>query len=165
MKYITIHWTAGGHAVNAIDRAHYHFIIDGDGKVVTGDHPPEANRPPLRGRKYAAHCGGGNSWNIGVALAGMAGYRSPSAPGKFPLTAKQCEAAWEYVAYISHKYDIPVTPDRIFTHYEFGKRNPNSLSRGKIDIVHLPHEPQLQIDEIGNYIRNKVEWYRRRLSV
>jgi hypothetical protein len=165
MRFITIHWTAGAYSANAVDRRHYHFIVEGDGRVVSGLFKPEANRPPLRNGAYAAHCGGGNSHNIGVALAGMAGYRNPANPGRYPLTARQCEAAWEYVAYLAHRYGISVTPETVFTHYEFGRRTVNSDSFGKIDIIHLPYEPSLKAHEVGGYIRNKVEWYRRKLTV
>jgi hypothetical protein len=52
----------------------------------------------------------------------------------------------------------------VFTHYEFGRRNPESDSAGKIDITHLPYAPELQPDDIGDHIRGKVRWYLQRLN-
>ena len=49
------------------------------------------------------------------------------------------------------------------THYEFGLKNPKTTSAGKIDIVYLPPYPQIKKQDIGNFIRNKVEWYSKKL--
>jgi len=43
MDRIIMHWSAGGHAVSALDREHYHFIVDGGGRVHSGNKKPEAN--------------------------------------------------------------------------------------------------------------------------
>lgn len=63
MKRIILHWTAGTHRVSALDRAHYHFIVAGDGSVIEGDLRPEANRVINSGR-YAAHTRGPNIGQI-----------------------------------------------------------------------------------------------------
>jgi hypothetical protein len=93
----------------------------------------------------------------------MAGYTSPRSQGRYPLTAKQCEATWKLVAEQCHKYGIPVTEDTVYTHYEFGKRNPGSDSAGKIDITYLPYKPELKPEEVGDYIRGKVTWYLKKV--
>lgn len=159
MKKICIHWSAGPYRKTSLDTLHYHFTVDKDGVVTNGEFPVEANIPPLKPSQYAAHCGGGNSYCIGVSLLGMGGYKGRNSVGQFPLTRKQCEAAWQFIAGLCKGYGIPVTPETVFTHYEFGKRNPSTSSRGKIDITFLPHEPKLQAHEVGDHIRGKVRWY------
>lgn len=164
IKTICIHWTAGSYARTKEDAQCYHFTIGPDGAVSAGTFPPEANIAPLRSGHYAAHCGGGNSGCIGIALRGMSGYAGPGKVGNYPLTQVQCEAAWALAARCCKEYGIAVTPKTIFTHYEFGKRHPDSSSAGKIDITHLPYAPDIQGDGVGDYIRTKVSWYLSRLS-
>ena len=45
------------------------------------------------------------------------------------------------------------------THYEFGKKNPMTTSRGKADIIYLASNPSLPSNKIGDFIRNKILWY------
>lgn len=159
MRSITFHWTAGSHRPSIEDRNHYHFIVDGDGKIYRGKFRPEDNIPPLHDGYYAAHCGGGNSFNIGISLCGMAGYTSPGRPGPYPLTRKSYEAACKLAAQLSHQYDIPIDAAHIFTHAEFGWGHPATSSHGKIDITWLPWEPGVRPKEVGTKIRNTVKWY------
>ena len=159
MKKICIHWTAGPYKRTALDERHYHFTVGADGGVAPGQFKPEANIPPLRNGYYAAHCGGGNSGCIGVALRGMAGYVGPGHVGPYPLTPTQAEAAWALVARLCREYAISVTPETVFTHYEFGRQHSASDSAGKIDITHLPFAPEIPPDAVGDYIRRKVRWY------
>lgn len=163
LRKICIHWTAGSYFQSSADRYHYHYSVTATGNVIPGKFRPESNIPPLRNGFYAPHCGGGNSWCIGISLCGMAGYLSPIKPGKYPLTRKQCEAAWKLTAELCKENGIEVTPETVFTHYEFGKRNPNSDSAGKIDITYLPYKPELKPEEVGDYIRGKVTWYLKKV--
>lgn len=156
LERIIIHWTAGSYTNLELD--HYHFVVDKDGEVHTGKKPPESNSRPLPWN-YVPHCGGGNTGSIGISMAGMAGFKHSKDVGKYPLTQKQCESCWKKCAALAKKYNIPLTEDGIMTHYVFGKRNPKTSSAGKIDIVCLPHEPNLKADEINPYILNKVKWY------
>mgnify|MGYP003620530055 FL=1 len=57
---IIIHWTAGAPVPNAVDKEHYHFIIDQEGKAHIGNYKPEDNINCKDG-KYARHTGGGNT--------------------------------------------------------------------------------------------------------
>ena len=155
---ITLHWTAGTNLPNAVDRSHYHFMVDGNGMVQTGKFKPEDNIN-CNDNKYAQHTGGGNTGSIGVALCGMLGYKNPAQVGDFPITKEQCEAAFKFIAGLCRKYNIPVTPQTVMTHYEFGKAHPTSSSSGKIDITYLPAFPEVKASEIGEFIRNKVNWY------
>lgn len=158
MKRIILHWTAGTYQPNTTDFEHYHYLINGQGLVIEGKYKPEDNLNCNDG-KYAAHTGGGNTGSIGVGACGMAGYVNPSKTGNYPLTATQTEALFKKVAELCDKYNIPITPETILTHYEFGKKNPKTSSRGKIDITYLPSYPWVKSEDVGSFIRSKVRWY------
>lgn len=158
MKRIIIHWTAGANQPNAHEKECYHFLIDILGKVHNGNYKPEDNENVNDG-KYAQHTGGGNTGSIGIALCGMAGYKSRQNIGNYPLTKIQCERTFKLIAELSKKYNISINPQNVMTHYEFGKSHPNTSSAGKIDITFLPPYSYLTADEIGNFIRNKAKWH------
>ena len=67
-KNIVLHWTAGNYKPSAVDLLHYHYVVDKDGMVHTGKYTPNDNLNCTDGR-YAAHCGGGNTGRIGIAIA------------------------------------------------------------------------------------------------
>ena len=159
MNRIVIHWTADGHQPNNEDYQHYHFMINKDGLKINGKYKPEDNLDCSKSGKYAAHTGGGNTGSIGIAMCGMAGFKNRNNVGKYPLTAKQVEACFKEVAKLCKQYKIKVTPYTVFTHYEFGLRNPNTTSKGKIDIIYLPSYPNIPANKTGDFIRNKVIWY------
>lgn len=159
MNRIVIHWTAGGHQPNNEEYQHYHFMINKDGLKINGKYKPEDNLDCSKSGNYAAHTGGGNTGSIGIAMCGMAGFKNRNNVGKYPLTAKQVEACFKEVAKLCKQYKIKVTPYTVFTHYEFGLRNPNTTSKGKIDIIYLPSYPNIPANKIGDFIRNKVIWY------
>jgi hypothetical protein len=163
MKRIIIHWTAGNYNPNEHEKSCYHFLIDSKGKVYAGTHKPEDNENCNDGN-YAAHTGGGNTGSIGVAMCGMFNYKQGIADSTpYPLTATQFEACMKKVAQLCKQYNIAITPQTVMTHYEFGIKNPKTTSAGKIDIIYLPHQPQVTSGEVGNYIRNKALWYYQRL--
>jgi len=167
MKKIALHWTAGSYSQDYLDFTHYHFTVGKDGMVLGGKFPPEANIPGptgLQNGHYAAHCGGGNSYCIGVALRGMADYKSPSEVGQYPLTEKQFESGCALIAKLCHENGIQVSPATVFTHYEFGKLHPQTESAGKIDITFLTFKPELAADQVGDYMRGKVEWYLQKME-
>ena len=60
------------------------------------------------------------------------------------------------------KYNIPITPKTVFTHYEFGKAHPKTSSAGKIDITFIPPYPDIKADDCGCFIRTKILWYVKR---
>lgn len=155
LNRITIHWTAGLYTPNNTDRQHYHYLVDDKGNIFTGKYKPEDNINCKDG-KYAAHTGGGNTGNIGVSMCGMFDTR-------FPITRKQLEATCKLVSELSKKYGIAINNKSIITHAEFGKANPHTTSSGKIDINKLPCVAVYGIKECGDWIRNKVNWYRSKL--
>ena len=155
MKRIIIHWTGGKYTPNLTDLEHYHFLIDGDGKIIRGRHKPEDNLD-CSDNIYAAHTGGGNTASIGVALCGMFGFKSKYNQGLYPITKKQCEILFSFVPELAKKYSIPITPDTVLTHYEFGLKHPTTSSFGKIDINFLPPFSHLSPDKIGDFIRGSL---------
>lgn len=164
MKRIIIHWTAGRLQPNSTDYQHYHFLINGDGVVLNGKFPVGANEVCRSDTKnnalYAAHCGGGNTGSIGVALCGMYTPKNCSYKNSPELlTKKQVERCFKLIAELSKMYKIPITPDTVMTHYEFGLKHPKTSSAGKIDICWLAPYPDVKSSEVGNLFRNKAKWY------
>ncbi len=138
MERIIIHWSAGTHTVSALDRQHYHYIIDDDGDVHAGDHPVSANRGPLVSGRYAAHTLNCNTGSIGVALAAMAGaVERPFSAGRYPITPAQVDALVALCADLCRTYDIPVSRRTVLTHAEV-QPTLGITQRGKWDITWLP---------------------------
>jgi N-acetyl-anhydromuramyl-L-alanine amidase AmpD len=159
MKRIIIHWTAGTNYPCSTDLEHYHYLIDKDGKLYNGKYKPEDNED-CTDKKYAQHCGGGNTGAIGISLCGMYVPTGVAVQKtKYPLTAVQCERAFKLIAELAKKYNIAITSDNIMTHYEFGKKNPKTSSYGKIDIIYLPPYTTITANKMGDFIRGKVRWY------
>ncbi len=141
MRRIVMHWTAGGPTANGTDKRHYHFIVQGDGTVVAGNHPPEANNPirnPQNGATYAAHTRGLNTASIGITVAGMRGAQErPFNPGPSPITPVQLEAMVLLAAKLCHQYNIPVQRDTVLTHAEV-QPTLKIAQRNKWDITWVP---------------------------
>lgn len=152
MKRIIIHWTGGAGSPNALEKQHYHFLIDSQGTVHKGVFAPEANEKCVEGR-YAAHVGGGNTGSIGVALCGMNNWPRST---KYLLTFRQLVSAFSFIASLCAKYSIDITPTTVLTHYEFGRLHPETSSGGKIDISFLPPFPSLTAQEIGPFFRERI---------
>lgn len=163
MKRIIIHWSAGAYQPNHTDYEHYHYLINSQGLVIEGKYKPEDNLNCTDG-KYAQHTGGGNTGSIGVSMCGMLGFKNRANVGQYPLTKAQVERCFKLVAELCKKYHILITPQTVLTHYEFGKSHPKTTSVGKIDIVYLPPYPTIEQNKIGDFIRNKVQWYYKNLK-
>lgn len=158
---ITFHHTAGKYTANAHEKQCYHYLIDEKGKVVKGVYTVADNINCYDG-KYAAHCGGGNTKNIGIAFCGNIGFTEAKKQSSCPLTRPQLEAGFKLAAELSIKYGIPVDANHVFTHYEFDQKK--KKPEGKIDIIWLPPFPQISRAEIGNFIRSKVLWYKEHFT-
>ncbi len=156
MKRIIIHWTAGTYNVSDVDREHYHYIIDGNGKAVDGKWRPEANLSTKDG-EYAAHTRGCNTGAIGVSMACMWGAKeSPFNPGKYPLKELQWDRMIQLVAYLAKLYKIPVTPETILTHAEV-QGTLGIPQKGKWDITRLPFDPKtVGAKAVGDRLRRQV---------
>lgn len=157
MQRIILHWSAGGHAVSALDRQHYHYIIDGDGQIVAGHHAPEANAGPLRAGRYAAHTLNTNTGSIGVALAAMAGaVERPFDPGRAPITDAQVAALATLCAQLCAQYRIPVTRRTVLSHAEV-QTTLGIVQRGKWDVTWLPgmDAPGAPV-AVGDLLRERI---------
>ncbi|MFN7310267.1 MAG: hypothetical protein ACK5T0_02745, partial [Vampirovibrionales bacterium] len=75
------------------------------------------------------------------------------------FTKASLEAACQKIAECCNFYGISVTPNTVYTHYEFGLRNKGTDSSGKIDINQIPWEPSIAPQAVGNYIRQRVSSY------
>lgn len=157
MKRIILHWTAGSNTASSVDKEHYHFIVNGDGTVVRGDHKVEDNLSTADG-VYAAHTKGANTGAIGVAMAGMLGAEGPGKLGKFPLTKKQWDACMALVKRLADQYKIPVTRSTILSHAEV-QSTLGIKQNGKIDISFgVPGKPDLKTARAcGDYMRSLLE--------
>ena len=160
---ICLHWSAGAHFPCAEDLKAYHYCVDKIGRIYPGKHKPEDNLNCYDGN-YAMHCGGGNTGCIGLALCGMAGFTSDKKLTKYPLTQKQVESFCCLAAYLSVKYGILISEKSVFTHYEFDQRRPKNKREGKIDITYLHYLPNLAINSVGKYLRQKIAWYREKIK-
>lgn len=156
MKRIIIHWSAGTYTVSQIDKEHYHFIIDKDGKCHAGDHKPEDNLSISDGI-YAAHTRGANAGAIGVAVAAMADAKGPGALGRYPITKAQFDGLIREVKRLRTQYKIGVSRSTILTHAEV-ETTLGIKQAGKIDIAFgIPGRPDLTTARAcGDYIRSLV---------
>lgn len=138
---VLIHWTAGSHTPSAVDREHYHYLIDGQAQAHRGDHPLSANCPTLR-RPYAAHTRGMNTGSAGLALCGMAGARErPFEPGRWPFTREQWRVAQAVAAQLLRHAGLPCTQATCFSHFEAETLH-GVRQAGKWDVSVLPWEPE-----------------------
>jgi len=155
---ICLHWTAGN--VNNWKSAlpYYHYVVDKEGFVHEGHCTPEDNINTRDG-KYAAHIAQANTKTIGIAVTGA---HKNFKHGEY--TSLAFEAMCKKTAVLCKKYSIPVEKEYVFTHYEYGLANPQTGNRGKIDINNIPHMPDISPNEVGNVIRNKVNWYLNKLN-
>jgi len=137
MKYITLHWSAGSHKAGKLDRKHYHYCVEGDGTIKSGDFKPEDNEECTPGT-YAAHTRGANTGNISVSLCAMHGAKErPFDPGKYPITEKQLDAAVALMADLVISHGIPVTRQNVLSHAEWEPTN-GVKQRGKWDVSWIP---------------------------
>ena len=83
--------------------------------------------------------------------------------GNYPIKRVQIEACCKKVAELSKLYGITVTNKNVLTHSELGQMLPHSTSYGKIDINELPCVCIWGRENVGNWLRNKIQWYRSKL--
>ena len=156
MERVILHWTAGTYTASVLDKKHYHFIVEGTGRVIIGDMPPEANENTSTA--YAAHTRNLNTGSIGVAVAAMHGAKeSPFNAGKYPITEKQVDALVNWVARLCDDYGIAVTPETVLTHGEVAG-NLGVGQRGKWDVNWLPGMTQAgHPSATGDLLRVKIK--------
>jgi N-acetyl-anhydromuramyl-L-alanine amidase AmpD len=156
LKRIIIHWTGGAHTASDLDKKHYHFIVQGDGSVVQGNHTPEDNIVTTDDI-YGAHTRMLNTGSIGVSVAAMAGaVERPFNAGKHPITPAQVQALAALVARLCRQYKIPVSRTTVLTHAEV-QPTLGVAQRGKWDIRWLPGDKAVgDAVQVGDRIRALV---------
>ena len=153
-KNIILHWTAGNYKPCSEDLKHYHYLVDSDGNIINGQYEPKDNLNCTDGR-YAAHCGGGNTGRIGLAICCRKDEKTQP-------TRKQVESMCSYAAKLCNIYGL--NPKDCITHAEFGKSHPTTSSYGKIDINSIPYANIFGIESAGKYLRNKILWYYNKIK-
>ena len=93
----------------------------------------------------------------------MGDFKNKNTPCKYPITAVQFEACMNFCAKLCKKYNLTINSNTVLTHYEFGKANPQTTSAGKIDIIYLPPYPHIAKEDVGNFIRTKIKWYKNKI--
>jgi len=151
-----MHWTAGGAKASALDRDHYHYLVQQDGQIIPGVYKPEDNISTSDGR-YAAHTKDANTGCIGVALCGMRGAAErPFLPGPAPITWLQIGVFCGLVADLCIRYSIPVTRLTVLSHAEV-QPTLGIKQRGKWDIAWLPGMASVGNPvEIGDRLRHDI---------
>ncbi|PZQ99217.1 MAG: N-acetylmuramoyl-L-alanine amidase [Cereibacter sphaeroides] len=153
---IVMHWTAGGPRASALDRQHYHFMVQQDCQIIAGIHAPEANIAPKQGA-YAAHTLNANTGRIGVALCGMMGAgEAPFTAGQAPINEDQVYAFCKMIAGLAKKYGIKVDRQHVLSHAEV-QPTLGIKQRGKWDITWLPGmaHPDNPV-KVGDQLRAKI---------
>lgn len=155
MKAIVAHWTAGAHKASAVDREHYHILIEADGKLVRGDHEISDN-VSTADDDYAAHTRHFNTNTIGIAVCCMAdANEKPFRAGKFPMTEFQWATMAHVAANLAAQYVIPVDRKHVLQHGEVQK-NLEIMQRGKWDCMVLPWNKKLTYEQAGDAFRAAV---------
>jgi uncharacterized protein YacL (UPF0231 family) len=154
MRRLHLHWTGGTHDANDLDRAHYHFLVEGDGKVIRGDQPVTANQAPIRGA-YAAHTLRANAGAIAISACCMGGAVQGGTHGKWPLNRIQAHALAEAAAQICDRYGIPVTEKTVLCHGEV-ERQLGIKQRNKWDPCVLPWAPHLSMSQVCDWWRSEI---------
>lgn len=153
---IILHWTAGAYGDIALERAHYHLLIDKDGRAVMGDLAPEANASTADGR-YAAHTRALNTGSIGVAMDAMGGaVEAPFSAGPYPITEAQLGGLAREVADLCETYDIPVSRWSVLTHAEV-EPTLGVWQRNKWDVTWLPGLSRpIDAVDVGDHLRDRI---------
>ncbi|MEZ5778468.1 MAG: N-acetylmuramoyl-L-alanine amidase [Paracoccaceae bacterium] len=156
MSRIHLHWTAGRHNANAVDRKSYHVLVEGDGTLVRGDRPINANAKGS-GLRQASHTLNANTGAIGVSMCCMAGAKErPFNAGQAPMTEAQWQKAVQVVADLAERYAIKVTPVTVLTHAEV-EPNLNIKQRNKWDITRLAFDGSVSgFRDVGERLRREV---------
>lgn len=142
MDRVIVHWTAGAHKASALDKSHYHVLIEGDGTLVRGTPSIALNEAPAK-KGYAAHTLNCNSGSIGVSMCCMAGaVERPFKAGSAPMTREQWDKMILVVADLCRRYGIPVTSRTVLSHAEV-QPNLGIAQRGKWDIARIAFLPDV----------------------
>jgi hypothetical protein len=160
MDRIILHHTGGAHAASSLDKAHYHFLVEGNGNILRGDQPVCANADPIRG-EYAAHTARLNTGSIGVAACAMLN-ATPRDGGRHPILPLQFTLMCEVAAELCRRYRIAVSPTTVLAHGEVDTNLGAYKTPGKWDPLFLPFLPTLTPREVGEHWRGRIREALRR---
>jgi hypothetical protein len=153
LKNIVVHWTAGGQKADDFEKEFYHFLIEGDGKVVEGKYPPTSNEPDRirAGLPYAAHVFAFNSGSVGVALCAY--------PERYDITDRQLTSLVEVCVELCKAYNIPPVRQHLLSHMEVSELYVDQ--GGKWDISYCPilgitGKNYKAARDFGDWLRKKV---------
>lgn len=141
------HWSAGTNTPSVLDKRHYHFTIDGGGRV----------EQHHRVEEHLAHTLNANGGAIAVSLCGMMGaIERPFARGPAPLLPAQIAALAKLSADLGAQFDIPVSRFSMLSHAEV-QPTLHIHQRGKWDICWLPgmDAPRDAVD-VGDILREQT---------
>lgn len=151
---LTYHWTVSGY-ISTFDDYHYCICYDKlNDKAYVWKNPkikPEDNDNTSDG-KYAPHCKGCNTGNVGIGVSSMVGFSMVTKKTIAPLNKKQLELMCKLGAELAYKYKFKINEQTVATHSE---RNIGE----KIDIDYLPFEPTWNKNKVHDEIRKKTNWY------
>lgn len=156
MKRIIMHWSAGTYVFNVADRLHYHFAVDGDGVIHTGQHPVSDNENIADG-VYAAHTLNLNTGSIGIAVCAMGNaVERPFTAGDYPIRPNQLSAFIVLAANLARQYGIPISRETVLSHAEV-QTTLGVVQNGKWDIKWLPGlaQPDDPV-KIGDVLRSRI---------
>lgn len=162
MDRVICHWTVTDYQYSDHAADHYHFLIDGEGRVHKGYWDIDDNVNAGDGAA-ASHTYRLNSGSIGVACLCMGG-ATASNFGRYPLREIQWQRMAEVVAELCAFYKIPITPKTVLQHGEVDTRYvaPGEWPRGyydqggKWDINVLPWARHLTKEQVWDDFRERV---------
>ena len=152
-KRIICHWTGGRYMASALDREHYHFLVEVDGNIIKGDHSIQDN-DSTSDRTYSGHTLRCNTKSIGLAVCCMSAATRTN-PGKYPMTELQWIVMAMVAAELCVHYEIPVTPKTVLGHFEV-ERLLGIPQRGKWDPGFLPWNKSALPRKVGDRFRDLV---------
>ena len=153
---IIMHWCASTYAAGGnVD--HYHFVIDGDGKLVLGKLKPEDNIS-TSDKVYTPHTLNANTGAIGIGMACMTGaVESPFSWGRYPIRQVQVDAMCRQVKTLCDQYGIPIDRRTVLTHAEV-QPTLGIKQRGKWDISVLPGDSRARnAIAVGDELRQQIK--------
>lgn len=156
LKRVIAHWSVTRYKADQTSKAHYHFIVEGDGNVVAGDKKPEDNISTRNG--YAAHTLGCNTGSIGIACAAMSGATGVTNFGDYPITEIQFNSMCRKIAELCIRYGIEPGPRTVLSHAEV-QGTLGIKQRGKWDIAVLPFAGLTTAKACGDLMRRRVSLF------
>ncbi len=153
------HWTVSGYGVNSSSLKAYHYIIDGDGRVVKGNIHDSGNfaGASMAPGTYAPHTRNLNTGSLGLSVASMYGAKeAPFTTGPYPMKEVQIQALLQLTADKMAEYNVPLTNRTVLSHAEV-QPTLGVTQSGKWDYMWLPGmtEPRNSV-EIGDILRARL---------